>query len=82
MVDLELVSIDLAKNVFQLHGCSSTGAVIFRKQLKRDKLPSFISELPTCTIAMEACSGSPYWGRAFEALGHSVRLIAPRLWTH
>ncbi len=78
MTDLEVVGIDLAKNVFQLHGCSSTGAVIFRKQLKRNKLLSFISELPTCTIAMEACSGSHFWGREFEALGHSVCLIAPK----
>jgi len=78
MKDLELVGIDLAKNVFQLHGCSSTGEVVFRKQLKRSKLLSFIAELPTCTIAMEACSGSHYWGREFGSLGHSVRLIAPK----
>ena len=78
MKDLELVGIDLAKNVFQLHGCSSTGEVVFRKQLKRSKLLSFFAELSTCTIAMEACSGSHYWGREFESLGHSVRLIAPK----
>ncbi len=78
MKDLELVGIDLAKNVFQLHGCSSTGEVVSRKQLRRSKLLSFIAELPTCTIAMEACSGSHYWGREFETLGHSVRLIAPK----
>jgi transposase len=52
MEDLDLVGIDLAKNVFQLHGCSSTGEVVFRKQLKRNKLLAFISGLPTCTIAM------------------------------
>ncbi len=78
MKDLDLVGLDLAKNVFQLHGCSSTGEVVFRKQLRRSKLLSFIAELPTCTIAMEACSGSHYWGREFEALGHSVRLISPK----
>ncbi|MCP5085441.1 MAG: IS110 family transposase [Rhodobacteraceae bacterium] len=78
MENLDIVGIDLAKIVFQLHGCSSTGEVIFRKQLRRSKLLSFISRLPTCTIAMEACSGSHYWGREFEALGHSVRLIPPK----
>lgn len=78
MADLDLVGLDLAKNVFQLHGCSSTGEVVFRKQRRRSKLLSFIAELPTCTIAMEACSGSHYWAREFEALGHSVRLIAPK----
>ena len=50
MTNLDLVGLDLAKNVFQLHGCSSTGEVIFRQQLKRSKLLTFISELPTCTI--------------------------------
>lgn len=78
MENVVLVGIDLAKNVFQLHGCSSTGEVIFRKQLRRNKLLPFISELPPCTIAMEACSGSHYWGREFESLGHMVRLIPPK----
>lgn len=78
MENVDLVGIDLAKSVFQLHGCSSTGEEIFRKQLRRNKLLLFISELPPCTIAMEACSGSHYWGREFEALGHLVRLIAPK----
>jgi len=78
MTDLELVGIDLAKNVFQLHGCSSAGEVLFRKQLRRNKLIPFIAELPPCMIAMEACSGSHYWGREFEALGHTVRLIPPK----
>ncbi len=77
MADLDLVGIDLAKNVFQLHGCSSAGEVVFRKRLRRNKLLSFVGKLPACTIAMEACSGSHYWGREFEALGHTVRLIAP-----
>ncbi|MES0865020.1 hypothetical protein ABLN87_22120 [Ruegeria sp. SCPT10] len=53
MADLELVGIDLAKNVFQLHGCSATGEMIFRKQLRRNNLLSFVSELPGCTIAQE-----------------------------
>lgn len=78
MENLDTVGIDLSKNVFQLHGCSSIGEVVFRKQLKRNKLLSFISELPTCTIAMEACSGSHNWGWQSEALGHLVRLIPPK----
>ncbi len=76
MADLDLVGIDLAKNVFQPHGCSSTGEAVFRKQLRRNKLLSFIAELLACTIAIEACSGSHCRGREFEALGQTVRLIA------
>lgn len=78
MTDLDLVGIDLAKNVFQLHGCTLKGEVVFRKQVRRSGLLLFISSLPTCIIAMEACSGSHYWGREFESLGHSVRLIPPK----
>ena len=68
MANLDLVGIDLAKNVFQLHGCSSTGEVIFRKQVKRNKLLSFISELPKCIIAMEgvvtlSCAFVKLWYR-------------------
>lgn len=70
--DLDLVGLDLAMNAFQLHGCSSTGEVVLRgglkprttslrKQFRRSELLSFIADLPTCTIAMEACSGS-YFG--------------------
>ncbi|MCG7521956.1 IS110 family transposase, partial [Ruegeria sp. Ofav3-42] len=72
MADLDLVGLNLAKNVFHRHGCSSTSEVVLRKQLRRNNLLSFVSELPACTIAMEPCSGSHYWGREFEALGHTV----------
>ena len=51
---------------------------VLNQTLRRNKLLPFISELPPCTIAMEACSGSHYWGREFEALGHLVRLIPPK----
>ncbi len=77
MQTLDMIGIDLAKNVFQLHGASQTGAVLFQKKLSRGKLLSFLATQPTCTVAMEACASAHYWGRQISTLGHRVRLIAP-----
>ncbi len=72
-----MIGIDLAKNVFQLHGCDQFGAVVFRKKLRREGMITYLAEQPACTVAMEACSGSHYWGREIEKLNHVVRLIPP-----
>lgn len=73
-----LLGIDLAKNVFQLHGVDARGACVLRRQVRRAQLLQTIAQLPRCTIAMEACGGAHDWGRRFTALGHQVRLIAPQ----
>jgi transposase len=74
--------IDLAKNVFAVHGVNEAGAVQLRQpKVSRGKLNALIATLPPCVIAMEACSGAHYWARQFQAHGHSVRLIAPKLVT-
>ena len=72
------VGIDLAKNVFRLHGCDAQGRPVLRKQLARRQLLSFVANLPRCLVAMEACASAHYWAREIEKLGHQVRLIAPR----
>ena len=72
------VGIDLAKNVFCVHGCDANGKALVRKQLSRRQLLSFVTNLPQCLVAMEACAGAHYWARQIEKLGHQVRLIAPR----
>lgn len=77
MIQADVVAIDLAKTVFQLHGASRDGAVIFRRRLTRSRLTDFARSLPKCMIAMEACAGAHHWGRIFSALGHEVRLVAP-----
>ena len=77
-MNLSLLAIDLAKSVFQLHGVDPSGNVVLQKRLSRERLIEFIANLPSCTIAMEACGGANYWGREFEKLGHSVRLISPQ----
>lgn len=77
MENLNVIGIDLAKNVFQLHGASPNGSVVFRKQLKRHEVLPFLAQRPKCTIAMEACGGCHYWAREIKTLGHEVKIIAP-----
>jgi hypothetical protein len=60
MGEVSTVGIDLAKSVFQVHGSDPTGAVIFRKKLRRDQVLSFFSTLPRCVVAMEACASAHY----------------------
>ena len=72
------VGIDLAKNVFQVHGVDERGHVMLKKQLKRDQMLVYFANLPACLIGMEACSGAHYWARQLRQLGHEVRLIAPQ----
>jgi transposase len=73
------LGIDLAKNVFALHGVDATGkAVLQRPSVPRAKLLEWVASLPPCLIGMEACSGAHHWARLFQAHGHTVRLMAPK----
>jgi transposase len=69
--------LDLAKNVFQVHGADASGAVLVRKKLRRDRVLKFLAAQPACAVAIEACASSHYSGREITKLGHEVRLIAP-----
>lgn len=76
------VGIDLAKNVFAVHGVDEHGKpALVRPAVARAKLHQLIALLPPCTVAMEACSGAHHWARLFAAHGHTVRLIAPKFVT-
>jgi transposase len=77
MSEVSTIGLDLAKNVFQAHGANASGAVVFRKKLRRDRVLKFLAVQPACTVAMEACASSHYWGREIAKLGHEIRLIAP-----
>ena len=77
MGEVSTVGIDLAKSVFQLHGSDGSGAVVFRKKLRRDQVLAFFSTLPRCVVAMEACASAHYWAREIAAVGHDTRLIPP-----
>lgn len=73
------VGIDLAKNVFAVHGVNEAGQpALVRPGVPRGKLLELIAALPPCTIGMEACSGAHHWARLFQAHGHTVRLMAPK----
>lgn len=77
-MEINIIGLDLAKNIFQAHGADASGAVVFRKQLRRNKVLEFFAGQPPCTVAMEACGGAHYWAREISKLGHEVRLIAPQ----
>ena len=73
------VGIDLAKNVFAVHGVDESGKpALVRPSVKRDALLELIAKLPACLIGMEACSGAHHWAREFAEFGHTVRLMAPK----
>jgi transposase len=67
-----IIGVDLAKNVFQLHGASRDGQVVFRKKLSRAQFAKFCVEHPPALIAMEACATAHYWARELEKYGHDV----------
>lgn len=77
-MQVTLIAIDLAKNIFQVCGVNQAGKRVFNKQVKRASLLKFIIQYPGVTIAMEACSGSNYWGRLFQKHGFKVMLIPPQ----
>lgn len=77
MSEIITVGLDLAKNVFQAHGADASGKAVLRKKLRRDQVLEFFGQLPSCTVAMEACGGAHFWGREIGKLGHEVRLIPP-----
>lgn len=72
------IGIDLAKNVFQVHGVDERGKVVLRKQLRRDQMSLFFSNLAPCVIGMEACGSAHYWAKKLSAQGHTVNLMAPQ----
>ena len=78
MVKVTTIGIDVAKDVFGLHGVDGEGRVAFKKRLVRSLLLEFLSKLPPCLVGIEACSSAHYWARKIEQLGHRVRLMSPR----
>src|SRR5262245_17431472 len=77
-MQVSTIGLDLAKNVFQVHGVDELGNVVVRKQLRRGQVLGFFAELPRCLVGMEACAGAHCWARELEGLGHAVRLMPAR----
>ncbi|WP_227287954.1 IS110 family transposase [Boseongicola sp. H5] len=74
-MQITTVGLDLAKNIFQVHGITEDGTVAFNKSLRRAQLLDFFKNLEPCLIGMEACGSSHHWARQFQRLGHEVRLM-------
>ena len=77
-MNVTTAGIDLAKNVFSVHGVDSHGKLVLKKTLSRGKLLELFANLPPAIVGMEACSGAHHWARALRSLGHDARIIAPR----
>ena len=76
------VGIDLAKNIFAVHGVDENGkAALIKPKVSRDQLLPLIAQLPPCLIGIEACSGAHHWARQFREYGHTVKLMAPKFVT-
>ncbi|SHF95290.1 Transposase [Loktanella atrilutea] len=73
-----MIGVDLAKNVFQVHGALPTGEVQFRKKLTRKQFPAFMAQQRPGMVIFEACGSAHFWAREMEVLGHEVKLIAPQ----
>jgi transposase len=74
-MNISTIGLDIAKNVFQVHGEDAESRVVVEKRLGRKRMVEFFSKLAPCVVALEACGTSHYWGRTLRALGHEVRLI-------
>lgn len=72
------VGIDLAKNVFQVHGVDERGKTVLKKQFKREQVVPFFANLTPCRIGMEACGSAHFWANKLQAMGHTVQLMAPQ----
>ncbi|PHP28136.1 hypothetical protein [Limimaricola cinnabarinus] len=74
MKDVPIIGIDLAKQVFQLHGATADSEVVFREKLSRNQFVAFMEAHPPCRVAMEACATAHHWARTLMGFGHEVRL--------
>jgi transposase len=74
-MQITTIGLDIAKNVFQVHGIDAAEKVVVRKQLRRSQVLAFFKALPPCLIGMEACATAHYWARELTKLGHEDRLM-------
>ena len=77
MEKASMIGLDIAKNVFELHGRSAAGEVVLRRSLKRSQVEKFFAKLPKAVIGLEACGSAHHWARLLGKLGHEVRLMPP-----
>ena len=78
MSNIKVLGIDLAKDVFQIHGTDGKGNRVLQKRLSRGKLIEYMANMTPCLVGIEACGGAHYWARTFSAQGHTVKMMAPQ----
>src|SRR5258707_10785844 len=77
MDEISMIGLDIAKNVFHIHGVDASGAPVLRRQLKRGQVEKFFAKLPPTLVGLEACGSAHHWGRVIGRYGHQVRLMPP-----
>jgi transposase len=77
-MQIAVIGLDLAKNVFQVHGIDDSGQAAVKRKLRRSEVLPFFAELDAALVGIEACHTAHYWGREIAALGHDVRLMPPQ----
>ena len=77
-MEITTIGLDIAKQVFQVHGVDAAGEVVLRRRLRRGAVVDFFAGLDGCVVGMEACATAHYWARELRSVGHEVRLIPPR----
>jgi len=69
-MQITTVGLDIAKNLFQVHGADAQGRVLLKRKLARGKVLEFFATLPACLVGLEACGAAHYWARELTKLGH------------
>ena len=77
-MQITTVGLDIAKNLFQVHGADAQGRVLLKRKLARGKVLEFFATLPACLVGLEACGAAHFWARELTKLGHEVRLMPPQ----
>jgi len=77
MSEISMIGLDLAKNVFQVHGVDASGKVVLQRQLRRSAVEKFFAKLLPCRVGMEACGSAHHWARLIGRYGHDVKLMPP-----
>ena len=77
MNEISMIGLDIAKNVFQVHGVDASGRVLLRRQLRRGAVEKLFGQLAPCIVGIEACGSAHHWARVISGYGHQVKLMPP-----
>jgi len=77
MDEISMIGLDIAKNVFHVHGVDASGAPVLRRELRRGQVEKFFAKLPATLVGIEACGSAHHWARVIGRYGHRVRLMPP-----